>query len=199
MKLAQSTFLVGLSFCILIGSIFIFTFMPTQDVYCAMRGFLVAVPFTAAMAIILARCWRVHVTLSNAHMLARTNLMKDRFSIGGGIIVFLTWLARLPLRLFRCREKTVRATNRGVLRQKVTAIETTSLIIILSLPAICLQIVELTMYEHHLELSFDDDTNKGRYFCTGESLWIANTSFAWMVAILIAAVAVAWVGRELPT
>jgi 7 transmembrane sweet-taste receptor of 3 GCPR len=238
MTLSQSPFLVALSSCLLTSSIFTFTDLPTRDVFCSMRDLLVDLPLTIAATIILARVWRVHVTLSNANMFARGGggggggrrktvmgnddnaIREDRFSVGVVIVATLTFLARLPFRIISCcnwgkRDESSNETSTGTtspkrrrgktaLKQTATARETVWLIILLTLPELVILIVSVALYKPRLELILDPNTpNSGQYVCTDSShhandAWVQKFSLAWMTVIFVAAIIVAWLGRDLP-
>jgi 7 transmembrane sweet-taste receptor of 3 GCPR len=233
MTLSQSPFLIALSACLLISSIFTFTDLPTRDIYCSVNDLLVDLPLTVAATIILARVWRVHVTLSNANMFARRRTMQgddyasnnnnnkeDRFSVGVVIVAVLTFLAKLPFRISSlCNKSKTESSNnnnnntgttakrrRGnALKQKATARETVWLIFLLSLPELVVLTVGIAVYKPRLELVLDaNNANLGQYQCAdssqqeNNSAWVQKFSLSWMAIIFVAAIIVAWLGRDLP-
>lgn len=207
MKLAQTPFLAALAGCCLVGIASAFTFLPTRDLFCNMRGPLSLIPITTAGAIMVARIWRVYVTLSVALNLGRSKKSlngKPGLELGERLVTCLSTLAHLPFALQMlnpCRKKAALSRRRSMpsLRQSVTTKETVALVAILSFPQAFLQIFVASYYDMLVELEFDSTGTIGRYTCERDEGWASFVGMAIAAATFILAVCVAWVSRQLPS
>jgi hypothetical protein len=214
MKLAQAPFLAALAGCCFVSIAFTFTFLPTRDVFCRLRGPMILVPVTIAAAIMVARTWRIYVTLSVALSLGRQGKKGKRLAgtdLGQRLVTLLSFLSQLSLLLCQnpCKKKSRTTLGRSktrrrmksvpTLRQAVTAEETTCLITILSLPQVFLQIFAVFYYDKKLELDLDVNANIGRVVCTESSDWNLLAGFCLAAAAFSLAVVVSWISRNLPS
>jgi 7 transmembrane sweet-taste receptor of 3 GCPR len=94
--------------------------MPEINSYCFLRGLLVDLPAATSAAILLARCWRVHVTLCNANTFGRSARTATRsgrqfcrsepIPFGLYTVDALTFLVKLPGRIGKLFT-TIASTN----------------------------------------------------------------------------------------
>jgi hypothetical protein len=208
MQLAQAPFLAALAGCCLVSIGFTFTFLPTHDVFCHLRGPMTLIPLTTAAAIMVARTWRIYVTLSVALNLGRQGRKRKSLigiDLGQRLVMLLTLVSRLPFLI--CQNPFKRKGNPRrmrssvpTLRQAVTAGETTSLIVILSFPQAFLQIFNAAYYNRDLEVELDpENTNNGRYVCADSKDWNLLSGFGVAGFVFLLAVAVSWISRNLPS
>jgi hypothetical protein len=201
MQLAQAPFLAALAGCCLVSIGFTFTFLPSQDVFCRLRGPMILIPLTTAAAIMVARTWRIYVTLTVALRLGRQGKKGKSLTgtdLGERLVMLLTFLSQLP---FLLCQRTTRSRSSVVpsLRQAVTAQQTASLVAILSFPQVFLQIFAALYYDRELELEFDADMNIGRYVCTDSADWNLLAGFCVAASVFLLAVAVSWISSNLPS
>jgi len=122
---------------------------------------------------------------------------------------FLTWLARLPFkvasRVPKCggkypSQKNVRITaSRSSIRQSATTGETTSLIVLLTLPQLALQLFGVAFYRKQVEIVYNSDRDFGREMCSSQGEWVSWTGIALFSVAYFLAVLVAWTSRRLPS
>ena len=215
-QLAQGSFLACLLVAALVGGTFTFTFIPEKSWYCMCRGPLVLFPFTLMGAILVARLWRVYVTLSGVMQLGRNNDRKS--SVGNArlnrlsqivdygswnmlhrTVSVLSFLAKIRLPTFvRSKQK---ATNNAVshFRQTATGAESAQLVVFLMIPQLLLQTIGLAVYAPSLEFVVGDSGFVGRYFCTRSFDWVYGTGFLIAALTYGLAVIMAWQGRDFPS
>jgi len=216
-RLAQGSFLAVLTGASIVGCSFTFTYMPEQDWYCSARGFLVLLPFTMIGAILVARLWRVYVTLNGAMALGKSSKVGQsarmgsqtgirRFDLLQKIVDFLTWIAQVPLLPYLvnlCTKKKPETRHHrrasSHLRKTASAAETAQLVIFLVLPQVILQGVGLIIYTPKLELSLNETEQVGRYFCDEKWSWVSITGFFLAAIIYAFSILLAWQGRHLPS
>ena len=222
-RLAQGSFLAGLLVAALVGGTFTFVFMPEEDWYCIAWGPLVIFPFTLMGAILVARLWRVYVTLSGAVKLGRntsrdeteattprrSNRLSQILDVGswnilGRMVNVLSFFAKLPLLTLipGCRDE--RSTRRrhgrqSHLRQTASGTESMQLVLFLVLPEVVLQTAGDITYKPSLELVLDDSNRVGRYFCDREWDWVSIAGLVLTALMYGLAVLLAWQGREFPS
>jgi hypothetical protein len=205
MQLAQAPFLAALAGCCLVSIGFTFTFLPTQDVFCYLRGPMTLIPLTTAAAIMVARTWRIYVTLTVALRLGRQGKKGKSLTgtdLGQRVVMLLTFLSHLPSLLCQNPCKKESSTMRSSvpsLRQAVTAQETATLVAILSFPQAFLQIFAAVYYGRELEIELDPNTNTGRYVCTDGADWNLVAGFCLAASVFLLAVLVSWISRNLPS
>lgn len=199
MKLAQGYFLVALAFAGLVQTVFTFTYLPLADWYCASHGLSVILPMHIGGCIVVARIWRVHMTLSVAVKLGRTSgNRKEGFNFGMFFTKLLKWIAKLPLLVCR-RRKQENLPVKGGLRQSVSALEAASLVVMLSLPQAVLQIFWLVYYGGALVEEMAPTGTLGRLVCDPETSWVFLVGVALIVLVYLSAVYIAWLARNLPS
>jgi hypothetical protein len=207
MQLAQAPFLAALAGCCLVSIGFTFTFLPTHDVFCHLRGPMTLIPLTTAAAIMVARTWRIYVTLSVALRLGRQGQKGKSLTginLGQRLVMLLTFLSRWPFLLCQnpCSKKkgnTRRMSSVPSLRQAVTAKETASLVAILSFPQAFLQVFAALYYVKELEIELGTNSNNGRYVCTDSEDWNLLAGFCLAASVFLLAVVVSWISRNLPS
>jgi hypothetical protein len=200
MKLAQAPFLAALAGCCLVGIGFTFTFLPSRDLFCSLRGPMTFVPITTAAAIMVARTWRIYTTLSVALSLGRQGEKgKSGPELGHRLMIFLSWLAQVPFLVSRnpCKRESSRSMQS--LRRAVTANETLSLVAILSFPQALLQVFAALYYDKELQLEFDPSANVGRTVCNDNGEWAEIAGWCITAAVFLLAVMVSWISRLLPS
>jgi 7 transmembrane sweet-taste receptor of 3 GCPR len=198
LTLAQGSFLAALAASCFIHMVFTFTFLPVNDIFCSIHGILEYIPMSFAGAIMVARVWRAYCTLATANAIGRRPSpgTKNEKYWSEKCIFFLGWLARLPLRCFKqYRKPAVRST----LRQTVTATETASLVIMLTLPQVILQVFGAIFYHRDLEEQWDPSLNLGRIVCEAHGAWVQELGVALAGIVYIWSVSVAWIARDLPS
>ena len=197
MKLAQGSFLgliAGAAFMEIVCS---FVFLPTRDIHCKLQGPLVIVPMTFIASCLVGRIWRVYKVLSVMNRFSRLKSNQKRCGNGDCLISTLYFLARLPLCC--CNGSKNPAVSRQNFRQVVTAQETLSLIVILTLPQLLLQVLVAVLVDWKLEEQLDDSGNIGRVVCGETDDWAFNAGMAYAAAVYMLAVVVAWISRTLPS
>jgi hypothetical protein len=210
MKLAQGSFLAALAGCCMIAIAFTFTFLPSRDVFCSLRGPMTLIPITTAAAILVARTWRIYVTLSVALSLGREGKKgKTGPELGQRLMMLLGCVAQFPFLLFQnlCKRKRSMpsrangslSSSMPSLRRAVTAEEAVSLVVILSFPQVFLQVFAALYYEKELELDFDPTVNVGRTVCSKNGIWAAVAGWCIIAAVFLLAVTVSWISRMLPS
>ncbi|KAL7572091.1 hypothetical protein ACA910_001733 [Epithemia clementina (nom. ined.)] len=217
-QLAQGSFLAALLVAALVGGTFTFTFMPEEDWYCVAWGPLIIFPFTLMGAILVARLWRVYVTLSGAIQIGRNtrasnpDLLRRRSSmritqivdVGSWnlldkVVGVLSFFAKLPL-LTKCFGKTLDPQrHKSTFRRTATEVESTQLVIFLVLPQVLLQTIGNAAYTPSLELVMEDSNRIGRYFCTRNWDWVQMIGLFLAAMMYALATVMAWKGRELPS
>jgi hypothetical protein len=200
MRLAQAPFLAALAGCCLAAIGSTFTFLPSRDCFCRLRGPMTLVPITTAAAIIVARIWRIYTTLSAALRLGRqAGRGKSEPEFGHRIMVFLSWLAQVPFLVFRNPFKRESRRSMQSLRQAATAKETSSLVAILSFPQALLQVYAALSFDKELQVEFDPSTNVGRKMCNENGKWAEVAGWCIAAALFLLAVMVSWISRLLPS
>lgn len=183
MTLSQGSFLGALAGSCLVQIAFVFTYLPTKNVYCTLSGPLELVPMNLGASILVARVWRAYSTLGMAALIGRRNTAPDsssrqssssnrrwwnavrkidlqKWRLEERYIRLLSWLARQPL---RCLSKEYRKPAvRHTIRQKVTAAETASLAAVLTMPQVVLQVFGAAFYHRDLVLQVDTSASVGR-------------------------------------
>ena len=203
MKLAQGSFLAAMTAACLLQISFTFTFMPLQDIYCRLSGPLVLVPMTFVGAVCVGRVWRVYRTLSFAQTFA-TKQRSTSCNLSESFINLLSILAELPLRFCSCCKKekggarNLRHRGRQSIKIAVTAEETLSLIVLLTLPQLVVQVVASVLSDSTLGTRLDPTGNIGCVACDSEALWAFYFGIAYVAFIYMVAVTVAWISRSLP-
>jgi hypothetical protein len=201
MRLAQAPFLAALAGCCLVAIGFTFTFLPSRDLFCNLRGPMTLVPITTAAAIMVARTWRIYTTLSVALSLGRQGGKgKSELQLGHRLMVFLSWLAQVPFLVSRipCKRESRRSTQ-SALRQAATAKETLSLVAILSFPQAFLQVFAALYYDKELHVEVDSSRNVGRNICNENGEWSEVAGWCIAAASFGLAIAVSWISRNLPS
>ncbi|CAB9501851.1 expressed unknown protein [Seminavis robusta] len=201
MKLAQWHFLCWLVACSIFVYVFMFTFLPTNDWHCRAGNFLEFVPLTMMAAILVGRTWRVYVTVSQAMSIGRraskATEKKSMTFLKRYFVGLLTHIARFPYNMMKSEQK--RAPAKGGFRQKATAMETTRLILWLSFPQFLMQLIGMIVYDEGLNTRVDASQSLGRVECDEGGQWIRRTGIALVSLAFGAAVALAWVCRDLPS
>jgi hypothetical protein len=197
MKLAQGSFLGLIAGAALIEITCSFVFLPTRDIYCKLQGPLVIVPMTFIASCLVGRIWRVYKVLSVMNRFARLETTQRRCGNGDWLISALYFLARLPLCC--CKGNKPPAVGRQNFRQAVSAQETLSLIVVLTLPQLILQVLVAALVNWELEEQLDESGNIGRVVCGDSDDWALNVGMAYAAAIYMLAVIVAWISRTLPS
>jgi 7 transmembrane sweet-taste receptor of 3 GCPR len=170
MTLSQGSFLAALVAACFVQIVFVFTYLPTQNIYCTLAGPLELIPMHVGGSILVARVWRAYSALGMAALIGRqgnngapssslspsrprssrrTFELLERCHLGKKYIQCLSWLARLPL---RCLGRHHSDPMRHTIRKKVTAAETASLAAVLSFPQVFLQVFGAAYYHRGLEL-----------------------------------------------
>lgn len=222
--LAQGSFLSGLLMASLVCGTFIFTFMPEKRWYCISWGPLVLLPFTVMAAILVARLWRVYVTLSGAIQLGRipgrtTSISSQErrrsslrfislseigtWNLLDRMVDVLSFLAKLPLLTTFCQRGNQPNPDsvRGVsLRRTATGVESVQLVIFLILPQALLQTVGSIVRTPTLQLVLDDSERVGRYYCkTDAKDWVSVSGALFATSVYALALILAWQGRAFPS
>jgi len=204
MKLSQGPFLAAIAGAIFIQVAFSFTELPTRNIFCILRGPMVLLPMEFVSVVILARTWRLHVTLSAVATLGKMTADKETkprwlssHFCEECYVSFLSHLARLPLML--CNKSEPSHSPRGSIRSSASAQETWCLVAILTLPQFFLQVVGVSIYRPTLMLVVDDDAGVGRYMCNKQAQWVNAVGIALVTVATVAAVSMSWVSRKLPT
>ena len=197
MKLAQGSFLGLIAGAAFVEIVCSFVFLPTRDIHCKLQGPLVIVPMTFIASCLVGRIWRVYKVLSVMNRFARLEPNQRRCGNGDCLISTLYFLARLPL--ICCNGNKKPAVGRQNFRQAVSAQETLSLIVILTLPQVILQVLASTLFNWELEEQLDESGNIGRVVCGESDDWAFNVGMAYAAAVYMLAVIVAWISRTLPS
>lgn len=196
MKLAQGSFLGAIAGAAFMEIVCTFVFLPTQDIYCKLQGPLIFIPMTFMASCLVGRIWRVYKILAVMNRFAR--LDKHNKGHGDCIISFLYGLARLPFSC--CSNRTPpTAQSRKNFRQAVSANETLSLIVLLTLPQFLFQVIIAAMSTVGLETQLDDTGTIGRIVCSTNDDWVINVGMSYVAAVYALAVVVAWISRSLPS
>lgn len=204
MRLAQGGFLIALVAAGLTQTIFSFVLLPLNDAFCAMQGLMTLTPMHIGGCVVVARIWRVHVTLSSAMKIGRTkkstNSPLKGHNIGQYFTDFLGHVASLPFLVFRCgkKQKISRRSSVGF-RDSVSAGEATSLACMLSLPQCVLQVFSVAYYRGYLVTEIDSLGTSGRIVCDGNSSWVFLVGMVWVGLVYLIAVYLAWLARNLPS
>mmetsp|Transcript_3246 Transcript_3246/g.6670 ORF Transcript_3246/g.6670 Transcript_3246/m.6670 type:complete len:726 (-) Transcript_3246:3908-6085(-) len=218
-QLAQGTFLMVLVAAAIVGGTFVFSFMPESDLYCAMRGPFVLLPFHLIGSILASRQWRLMVTISGAMQVGRSSDLstsvrqKSKLSIHDKIfsknlmeriMEFLTFIAKLNLFHCGCRrckkeQNEARRRNPSHLRNTATASESAQLVTFLIFPQAVLLIIGGIIDPSRLELKFAVEDNVGRYFCERDLDWLGTMTSVLVAVVFILAVLLAWHGRDMPS
>jgi hypothetical protein len=214
MTLAQGGLLGWLAACAFVAITASFLYLPTQDVFCRLRGPLVMIPTTMMAAILVGRLWRVYTTLNNASSMGRSSNKgggggrKSRISsVTRSINIvseqrIMQWLGVLAFSRI-CRRNTDPRSSRqrrASFRQQTTREDTIRLILVLSLPQIILQVFEAVYFDTNVEIEYDDTEEVGRYRCNGSSnRWSLYVGMTVLAVTYILAILVAWYSRDLPT
>jgi hypothetical protein len=197
MKLAQGSFLGLIAGAAFIEIVCSFVFLPTKDIFCKLQGPLVIVPMTFIASCLVGRIWRVYKVLSVMNRFARLDKNLRRCGNGDWLISSLYFLARLPLGCCSATKKPgVGSQN---FRQAVSAQETLSLIVILTLPQLILQILVAALVKRELNEQLDKTGNIGRIVCGDSDDWALNVGMAYAAAVYMLAVIVTWISRTLPS
>jgi 7 transmembrane sweet-taste receptor of 3 GCPR len=217
MTLSQGSFLAALVAACFVQIVFVFTYLPTQNIYCTLAGPLELIPMHVGGSILVARVWRAYSALGMAALIGRqgnngspssslspsrprssrrTFELLERCHLGKKYIQCLSWLARLPL---RCLGRHHSDPMRHTIRKKVTAAETASLAAVLSFPQVFLQVFGAAYYHRGLELQLDSSANIGRYLCQSYGRWVDQAGIGLVGLVYIGAVAAAWIARLLPS
>jgi len=210
MKLVQGPFLATLAAACFVQITCSFTYLPLCDAFCQLSGPLVLIPVDLGSTILIARMWRVYVTLAGAHQIGRMDTnhadnetrKKCRCDCSNGyqkrFIAALGWLAGIPYLICQRNEEDRARRSRYGLRRAVTARETLSLITILTIPQIALQIFGSVYYQRNLELQVASDDAIGRVVCETKGRWVAMVGTALICLHYVCAVYLAWISRMLP-
>jgi 7 transmembrane sweet-taste receptor of 3 GCPR len=199
MRLAQGSFLAAIAgaCCFQIGGSF--AFLPTHDIFCRLQGPLVFVPMTFVASCLVGRIWRVYKVLSVMNQFARLESPQTTSLVSGDcLILLLSFLARLPL---RCKKYSQQSNSlRRSHRQTVSAEETASLIVLLTLPQVLIQVLGSALVPNwDLVEELESSGNVGRIVCDSIGDWVLATGIAYTAAVFLLAVAVAWISRTLPS
>ena len=198
MKLAQGSFLGLIAGAAFVEIFCSFVFLPTRDIHCKLQGPLVLVPMTFIASCLVGRIWRVYKILSVMNRFARLETTQRRCGNGDWLISILYFLARLPTTCC-CMGTKKPAFGRRNFRQAVSAQETLSLIVILTLPQLVLQILVSALLNWELEEQLDESGNIGRVVCSDSDDWAFNVGMAYAAVVYMLAVVVAWISRTLPS
>lgn len=197
-QLAQGKFLAAISAGCLLQIVSSFVFLPTNSLYCDLFGLLILFPMTFVASCLVGRVWRVHKTLSIAQTMGRQRTKQEQTLIvrmEGSLVSFLDRLARIPL--LQCRSNS-RINGRRSLRETVTDAQTTGLIAMLALPQLSFQIYVLSIGRRVIYIE-DALGTVSRLYCDQAGRWTSAVGLAYMITILMLAVAMGWVSRFLPS
>ena len=197
MKLAQGGFLALIAGAALMGIVCSIVFLPTRDINCKLQGPLVIVPITLIASCLVGRMWRVYKVLSVMNRFGRLQTHKKQCASGDWLISGLYFLARLPMCFGMASKKP--ATTRQSFRQAVSAEETFSLIVLLTLPQIILQVLVAALLDWGLEEQLDETGTIGRVVCSESDDWAFNVGIGYAAVVFMLAVVVAWISRSLPS
>lgn len=204
MKLAQWQFLLWMVGCCLVSNAFVFTYMPTRDWHCRYGDMLEFIPLTMIGCIMVGRSWRVYLTISAAVNIgirrnSESKVKASRYYVRKYCVGMLTWVAQFPYNL-RCGGAKEEAPRRSTgFRSKVTAAETTRLILWVSLPQILLQVAGVIVYDRGVETSFDQMMTEGSNLCSEGGSWIRRLGIVLCATAYATSVLLAWVSRDLPS
>lgn len=203
MRLAQSPFLATEAGSCLVAITFTFTYLPTRDIFCVLRGPMIYIPLTMVAAVLVGRLWRVYMTLSVALNVGRAPPRGPR-TVRTGMGSFfrrmllgaLGAMASLPTLFRRDRHKRKSMPS---LRRTVSAAETWSLIFFLILPQMFLQIFGASYYDREVTLDYDEVAKVGRMVCEKDGSWTILAGTLVAAAMYLLAVMMAWIARDLPS
>jgi 7 transmembrane sweet-taste receptor of 3 GCPR len=221
MRLAQGNFLTAISIGCFVQIVCSFALFPTKDMYCRFFGVVGLLPMTFVAACMVGRIWRVYRTLAKVHQLGRrpgrrpgpqnqlvSPQPKRRQSLanvtGDSVVSALTSIANLPFVSPNNKREGRDARHRnsrplGGVRQAITARETTSLVVALTLPQLILQVLAVTLADRELVLDTDVTGSFQRLACGKDGRWATLVGTVYVVIVCMLAVGLAWVSRDLPS
>lgn len=191
MKLTQGPLLAAMTFACLVQIVFTFAVLPTQDLFCVLVGPMILIPQTFVAAVLVGRVWRVHTTLSAINNFAKAK-DEHRFSIAERALVSCLNCLAYPLSKFK-------SSNTGLIRKKVTATDSATLIVNLTLPQLIIQVTAALYYKPELNFIFNDAGTIGRQVCTKYASWAEAFGISYAALLFIVAICMAWISRGLPS
>jgi hypothetical protein len=196
MKLAQGGLLGALAAACVLATVFSFSFLPMNDVFCKLRGPMVQVPLTFCGAILVGRVWRIYSALGAANSLGKLNHNNNRSAVEALFVKSLDCMAGFSI---CCQTAEGRRPSTSGFRRVVTARETYGLIGILTAPQIVLHVIIIFVTSGGLETEYDLSGTIGRVVCSSEGKWAflvsaGITAFTYFLAVLMA-----WISRDLPS
>jgi hypothetical protein len=91
------------------------------------------------------------------------------------------------------------SSTQGGPRQSVTARETATLVVALTLPQLLLQVLAATLDDRQLVLHTDASGTFQRLACTRDGRWASMVGTVYVALLCMLAVGLAWVSRDLPS
>jgi len=202
MKLAQWPFMVWLLLCAVVSNGFLFTFLPTEDWHCRVFSFLQLTPLTMIAAILVGRSWRCYMTLSYAMAIGKEKSQDNSCTSKAEevFITSLTYAARVPSYLAKLGRRTDSSANTpvGGFRQNASALQTTTLILWMSLPQVIIQVVGMIINDRRVIDLISPTDDFGRKICS-DGEWVTRLGYSIMWAVFVVAVALAWCCKNLPS
>jgi hypothetical protein len=208
MMISQAGFLVWLCFASLVVILFSFLILPTRDIFCQLSN-LLFIPGTMLPAIVVGRIWRSHTVLSVANSLGRNrrdfstrSAVLNKFDqtnqqVEERVMKVLSWIAFIQV-----VENNGRRTAKGsTLRRVTTRRDTVKLILMLCLPQIILQLVNVFVSTHTVEIVYSEDYQIGRAACHNRSgvKWSLYAGVALLACNYLLSFFVAYCSRHLPS
>ena len=212
-QLAQGTFLSVLALASAIGGICTFTFLEESDVFCTMRLPTVSFALNLIGAILVARLWRVSVTLSGAMQIGaqqgkasiRSSLHQTSTNCLDLLVKVLSHIARAKfskaVKCFKCNRcsKETSHQHSSNFRTTANAAESSQLVTFLIFPQLVIIVVTNAIDPPLSELIIDESENVGQYQCERDFEWVRTVSAAFTAINYCLAVILAWKGKELPS
>lgn len=207
MHLAQGPFLCAIAAACFVQIVCSFVILPTRDVHCRLFGPLMLVPITFVASCIVARIWRVYRTLFNVSRLGRRRQGRRR---NGGrrrdsVVSTLTSIANIPSManshfLQSSTRTSIPPTPRANsgLHQAISARETTSLVVALTIPQVILQVTNAILRDRKLVLRIDRSDTIESLTCE-EGRFASMAGMIYVTLVFIISVWLAWISRELPS
>jgi 7 transmembrane sweet-taste receptor of 3 GCPR len=202
MQLAQWQFMAWLLLSCLVTNVFVFTYMPTKDWHCRWSDLLQSIPLTMLGTILIGRSWRVYITISAASSIGLRRKSETNPTTSDKVkkvcVGLLSFIAAFPYNVCSKNKEEISQRDSGF-RKKVSAAETTRLIMWLTLPQIILQILGVFIVNRKVKTDFNEMMSVGRDVCDESGEWIRRIGAALSAAAFATAVLLAWVNRDLPS
>jgi hypothetical protein len=208
MMISQAGFLVWLCFTSLVLILFSFLILPTRDIFCQLSN-LLFIPGTMLPAIVVGRIWRSHTALSVANRLgqARRNsstrgTILKKFNqtneqVEKRVMKVLSWIAFSRV----VQNNGRRIAREATLRQVTTRRDTVKLILMLCMPQIILQLVNVFVSTHMVEIVYSENLYSGRQSCDSQEgvNWSLYAGASLLACNYFLALFVAYCSRHLPS